>query len=45
MRGGPFFKCEIAAGHTHCQLIGIVHGSNLIQEGGLLFFKGLIATP
>jgi hypothetical protein len=44
MSGGPVFGCEIAAGHIHCRLLGVVHGSNLIEENGDLFFKGLIAA-
>ena len=46
MSGGPVLKCEIGdAVHSHiyCRLLGVVHGSNLIQEAGRVHYKGLIA--
>jgi hypothetical protein len=44
MSGGPIVQCAIAADSIRCQLMGVVHGGNLIQGAYGVFFKGLIAN-
>ena len=45
MSGGPILSCEIREHQILCARLGVMHGINLIQEGGGVFFKGLIQPP